>query len=147
MNEILRYVHSFPGRDRFLLVMADLDHLKQINDTFGHKAGDGYIKGCCDIINGIYPNAKIFRMGGDEFVVVLQGEDYENRQTHFDQLLTVFMATYQQTEKEAWERYSASAGMSEFVRGDSTVDQVLKRADDAMYEYKLKFKEKYGSYR
>ena len=136
------------GRGKFAIVMVDINNLKYVNDTFGHKAGDEYIKGSCSMICGMFPNAPVFRMGGDEFVVVLKKENYDDRQLRFEQLLTAFLATYQQPEKEAWERYSASAGMSEFVPGeDKTVDQVLKRADDAMYEYKMKFKQKYGSYR
>lgn len=63
------------------------------------------------------------------------------------QITEAFMASYGQTDKEAYDRFSASVGMAEFTPGDETVDQVMKRADKAMYENKDKFKKKYGSYR
>jgi len=46
-----------------------------------------------------------------------------------------------------WERYSASVGMAIFEPGDVSVEDVFKRADAAMYDYKVEFKKKYGSYR
>ena len=61
--------------------------------------------------------------------------------------ITAFFDSYNQEDKEQYERYSASMGMSEYRPEDENAEQVFKRADEAMYEYKIKFKSKYGSYR
>ncbi|MBR3469699.1 MAG: GGDEF domain-containing protein [Lachnospiraceae bacterium] len=135
------------GTAKFAIVMVDLNNLKYVNDTFGHKFGDHYIKGCCNIICSIYKRSPVFRVGGDEFVVALRNEDYMSRLLRMTQITEAFMASYGQTDKEAYDRFSASVGMAEFTPGDETVDQVMKRADKAMYENKDKFKKKYGSYR
>ncbi|MBR6477024.1 MAG: GGDEF domain-containing protein, partial [Lachnospiraceae bacterium] len=134
-------------RAEFAIVMVDLNNLKYVNDTFGHKYGDLYIKGCCNIICNIYKRSPVYRVGGDEFVVVLRNEDYMSRLLRMTQIKEAFKAAYGSQGKEAWERYSASVGMAECEPSDETVDQVLKRADTAMYESKTRFKEKYGSYR
>ena len=135
------------GTAEFAIVMVDINNLKYINDTFGHESGDDYIRGCCYMVCDNYKHSPVFRVGGDEFVVVLRNEDYVNRQERMDQLKAAFSETYGQEEKEMWERYSASLGMSEYTIVDESAEQVLKRADEAMYADKADFKQKHGSYR
>ncbi len=131
----------------FGVVMADVNNLKYINDTYGHEAGDRYIKGCCKMICDMFKRSSVFRIGGDEFVVLLKNEDYTQRLEKLEQLTAAFEAARAQEHKDAWERYSASLGMSECTEEDETVGEVLKRADAAMYENKMRFKEAHGSYR
>ena len=134
-------------RAEFAIVMVDINDLKYVNDTFGHKFGDSYIKGCCNIICNVYKRSPVFRVGGDEFIVVLRNEDYMSRLLRMTQIREAFKASFGNEDKERWERYSASVGMAECEPSDETVDQVMKRADAAMYESKMQFKKKYGSYR
>ena len=63
----------------FGIVVCDVNNLKYINDNFGHEYGDKLIKEACCIICSTYEHSPVFRVGGDEFVVVLEGQDYENR--------------------------------------------------------------------
>ena len=63
----------------FGIVVCDINSLKMINDTEGHRAGDEYIKACCTLICRTYQHSPVYRIGGDEFVVILQGDDYANR--------------------------------------------------------------------
>ena len=135
------------GKKQFAIVMIDINNLKHINDDHGHNAGDAYIKGCCHIICEIYKHSPVFRIGGDEFVTVLRGEDYEHRHENFDRLKRTFEQTYGQHDVQPWERYSAAAGRAEFASDDNSVEFVFKRADKAMYADKTAFKEKYGKYR
>ena len=132
---------------KFAIVMIDINDLKHINDDHGHNAGDSYIKGCCHVICENYKHSPVFRIGGDEFVTVLRGEDYEHRHESFAKLKRTFEQTYSQQNAEPWERYSAAAGMAEFASDDNSVELVFKRADKAMYADKTAFKEKYGKYR
>lgn len=60
----------------FAIVVLDVNDLKRINDTEGHEAGDKYICDACDIICNIFKRSPVYRIGGDEFVVISQDEDY-----------------------------------------------------------------------
>ncbi len=131
----------------FAIVMVDVNNLKFINDTYGHKMGDSYIRGCCSMICNIYKRSPVFRIGGDEFIVVLQNEDYACRLLRLTQMSEMFKGSYTQKDREDWERYSVSAGMAEYTADDKTVEQVQKRADAEMYANKMRFKKKFGSYR
>ncbi len=135
------------GTAKFALVMVDLNDLKKINDNYGHKAGDMYIKNCCHMICEVYKHSPVFRIGGDEFIVILEGTDYDNRLQHLQQLKNMLEKTYTQKDADPWEQCSASLGMAEPAFDDNTVELVFKRADRAMYEDKKQFKEKHGSYR
>lgn len=135
------------GDAEFAIAMIDMNNLKRINDEFGHKAGDQYIKGCSRMICDAFKHSPVFRIGGDEFIVVVQGMDYESRHAIFQKLREDFRVSYIQEEKEAWQRYSAALGMAELSSDDTTVDLVFRRADKAMYADKTNFKKEFGSYR
>ena len=112
----------------FAVVVCDLNGLKEINDTKGHKAGDQYIKDACAQICEQFKHSPVFRIGGDEFVVILQGADYWER----DMLLSRFRV---RNEKNVLNGDVVIAcGASEWS-GDQgeTIEQVFERADEAMY--------------
>ena len=119
----------------YALVMFDLNHLKKVNDNFGHDKGDLYIKGCCRIICDQYRHSPVYRIGGDEFVVLLKGEDYENRNEHLREIREKF----EKADGESWERYSAAAGMA-LRNADEVIDEVLRRADEEMYAEKRRMR-------
>lgn len=130
------------GFTEFAVVMNDVNFLKLINDDYGHSAGDLYLKGCCHIICNVFKHSPVYRIGGDEFVAILIGEDYRDRQSRMEALRAEFEKTYQNTEAEPFQRYSASCGMAEYESGDHTIEAVFKRADQKMYEEKNLFKQK-----
>ena len=84
-----------------------------------------------------------FSIGGDEFVAVLTGEDYEHRNDRLNDLRKIFEKTFANSSAEPWDRYSASLGLSEYTSADKSVESVFKRADQAMYEAKNKFKKEH----
>lgn len=133
--------------DPFAIVMVDMNNLKNINDDHGHKAGDMYIIGCCKMIGEVFGNSPCYRIGGDEFVVVLTGSDYEDRKALVEKLKSDYEEAHAASDKEPWERYSAAVGMAENASDDRTVEFVFKRADKAMYEDKAAFKKNFGGYR
>lgn len=128
------------GKTAVAVVMVDANNLKLINDRYGHEAGDKYLRGCCKAICDIYKHSPVFRIGGDEFVAVLTGEDYENREALKTEIKEEFRTDYSQSGRPQWERYSAAVGMSEFKPGDTCLEAILKRADREMYEDKAEFK-------
>lgn len=135
------------GFTAFAVVMVDMNDLKRINDEYGHKAGDLYIRGCCHMICESFKHSSVFRIGGDEFVVLVRGEDFPKRNTSVDELRTAFKNSFEKTDAEPWEKYSASVGIAEYAADDNSYELVFKRADSSMYEEKKAYKEKCGSYR
>ena len=128
------------GNARFAFVFVDINDLKQINDNHGHEFGDEYIIGVCRTVCDIFRHSSVFRIGGDEFLVILQGRDYDRR----DDLMLILRQTFAQTARDEsvvpWRRYSAAAGLAIYKKGD-TVKDVFHRADEAMYHSKLLMKQ------
>lgn len=143
MNEINQKLEGSEEVE-FAIAMVDLNNLKNINDEHGHRAGDQYLKGCCHMVCEAFKHSPVYRIGGDEFVALLQGTDYEHRREIVDQLKEQFIQAYEQTEESPWLRYSAAVGLAEYASDDNTAELVFRRADAAMYEDKAQFKEKYG---
>lgn len=114
---------------KFAVIILDINDLKKINDTEGHQAGDQYIKDSCKIICTAFSHSPVFRVGGDEFVVLAQGEDYEN--------IDALVENLQDRNAEASKTGGIviACGMAKF-ENDSFVAEVFERADTRMYENK-----------
>ena len=120
----------------FAIAVLDCDELKQINDKYGHEKGDVYLKNSSHLICRVFQNSPVFRIGGDEFAVVLQGDDYRNR----DELVKYFIeksAEITSFAKNPWEEIRVAVGVAEYdKRFDPVVADIVKRADNLMYENK-----------
>ena len=127
--------------------MVDVINLKKVNDTLGHECGDTYIKGCCSIVCNIFKHSPVFRIGGDEFVIILKNDDFANRDALLAEVETEFEKTFAMTDRPEYERFSASVGMAVCEGAEDAVSAVFKRADEAMYAEKAEFKKINGSYR
>ncbi len=126
---------------QFGIAMIDLNFLKKINDTYGHEKGNEAIKELCRIVCKVFCHSPVFRIGGDEFVVVLWGSDFNDR----DQLVLEFAQILKEmdadTTLEPWEKISAAIGVATYdASQDTTVNDVFKRADTLMYENKKAMK-------
>lgn len=122
-------------QSEFAVVVCDVNGLKMINDTKGHKAGDEYIRRSCQMICDIFAHSPVYRIGGDEFTVILRGRDYENRNALMHELHALSAAHISSEEA------IVAGGMAEYIPGqDQFVHEVFKRADDAMYEEKTLLK-------
>lgn len=120
----------------YAIVMMDINHLKIMNDKYGHEHGNDYIKGCCHMLCNVYAHSPVYRIGGDEFVTVLKERDYEARYELLEELRKQFRESSSRKDVEPWERYSAAIGMA--VRKDGEDSKaVFERADQAMYEEKV----------
>lgn len=120
----------------FAVVVCDINGLKNVNDTLGHKAGDEYIKDACKIICSTFKHSPVYRIGGDEFVVFLKGSDFANRSSLISELHTI-------REKNRREGLVTFAyGISDFnSKIDLRVQDVFERADALMYKNKKQFKD------
>ena len=131
-----------PNNDvKFALVMFDCDSLKDINDKYGHEKGDIYLRSSCNLMCRTFRNSKIYRIGGDEFVAILKGEDFINR-------FTIRARFYERSKeicsfaKEPWEQVRVSIGIADYnPKLDKTVQDVLSQADHYMYVNKRERKQ------
>ncbi|SCW26692.1 diguanylate cyclase (GGDEF) domain-containing protein [Ruminococcaceae bacterium YRB3002] len=119
----------------FAIAVCDINGLKQVNDEQGHIAGDVFIKDACAIICEIFDHSPVFRIGGDEFVVILRGSDYINRHD----LIKQFAARMFENKRNSL--VTLAYGLAEYVQQkDNRVQDVFERADNLMYENKEMFK-------
>ena len=119
----------------FGIVVGDVNGLKRINDTLGHKAGDEYIRAASRMLCEYYSHSPVFRIGGDEFVMILQGQDYENRDSILAEINREIEGNIGSND------VVISLGMAVFERGkDQSFHEVFKRADDLMYKRKEQLK-------
>ena len=129
------------GDARFGIAMIDLNFLKKINDTYGHECGDAAIKSLCGMVCHIFSHSPVFRIGGDEFVVILQDRDYNDAELLIDGLQIRLNRLRMNPGLKEWERVSAAIGYAEYdKRADQKADDVFRRADHRMYENKKKMK-------
>ena len=136
-EKIDRSIHD-QAMGAFAIFVFDLNDLKYINDHFGHEAGDQYIKDSCALISSFFPNSDIFRFGGDEFVALVQGEDYENRYQTAEKINRAIEKNFDDISKPVF-----AFGLADFNQGvDNTFRSVFTRADDRMYGHKRMIKEK-----
>ncbi|MBQ7542493.1 MAG: diguanylate cyclase [Clostridia bacterium] len=119
------------------LLMIDLNELKTINDTYGHEKGDISLVTLCQIICRVFRHSLIYRIGGDEFIVILENDDYEKREELIRSILDTFEQNMRDDSIPPWERVSAAIGFAEFnPKKKERVEQVFQRADAAMYKTK-----------
>ena len=117
-------------------MIFDLNDLKLVNDTYGHEAGDEYIKTSAKLLCNIFSHSPVFRVGGDEFVVFLRGSDYSNR----EDLMNKLRGEIKENLRTETGPILAS-GMSEFAaETDIHVLEVFDRADKEMYDNKQALK-------
>lgn len=116
------------------VVVCDINGLKYINDTQGHAAGDQLIKEACALICEYFKHGAVFRVGGDEFVVILQEKGYETMDEEIGKLNKKVEANIKNNG------IVVSIGSSALQPDDSQLHDVFARADHMMYERKSKLK-------
>ena len=119
----------------FGVIVGDINGTKTVNDTLGHSAGDVYIRNGCMMICRCFKSSPVFRIGGDEFAVILEGADYERREELLDSLNRSMVQNIGSGEPVA------ALGLAEFIPGsDNSFRSVFERADRKMYERKKELK-------
>lgn len=120
----------------FALFFSDLDAFKPINDTFGHAAGDQVLKGVAERLRKAVPEgAAIARMGGDEFVALVDGVTAEQALAMGQRIVGEIAVPYL-LDGETRVSIGASVGIALSPDHGSQVDELLAVADAALYEVK-----------
>ena len=127
---------SFGEPAECALGVFDCDDLKKVNDHYGHDKGDIYLKTASRLICRVFQHSPVFRIGGDEFAVVLLKDDFRNR----EELISQFRNSEEEICKNAeneWEQVRVTLGLAVYdPETDGSVADVARRADQLMYENK-----------
>lgn len=120
---------------KFAIALCDVNGLKTVNDTLGHIAGDEYIRSASRLVCQTFAHSPVFRIGGDEFVAILRGSDFENR----ERLEKEFTEAVK--ENVGQHKVVVACGISAFDKEhDKDVSSVFERADALMYKNKMRMK-------
>lgn len=132
-NEIIQ---SKKDKSKFCLVFFDIDDFKKINDDFGHEVGDRILISVSDVIlNSVRKSDYFGRWGGEEFIIIFPNTSIDNAK-RITENLRVLIET---SEFEVNRKITASFGITESKESD-TQNDIINRADNAMYEVKAKGK-------
>ncbi len=142
MQNIQTSIDNKEEETAFAICIFDCNNLKQINDNYGHDKGDLNLQCTAELICNVYERSPVYRVGGDEFAIILTGADYENR----EKLRKLYYRRCDQNNKvkeNPWEKVSAAFGMSVYDPDeDMSVNDVFRHADKLMYENKWRKKER-----
>ncbi len=121
------------GNPSFGVIVADINNLKKTNDTYGHDVGNELIVHSARILTDIFKTSAVYRIGGDEFAIVLKGKDLERHRVLIEKMDVAFSADYIAVNDETVP-VSIARGVSVF---DPSIDRVyadvFAKADHAMY--------------
>ena len=124
----------------YAIGVFDCDDLKTINDRYGHDKGDIYLKTTSQLICKVFQHSPVFRIGGDEFAVILRNDDYQNR----DALINTFKirsAEISDSTQNPWEEVHVAIGIAVYdPQLDHSVVDTVRRADKIMYTDKRQHK-------
>lgn len=126
---------------KFALVIMDVNCVKVANDTYGHRFGCSLIVSAGKMLPQIFKDSEIFHLGGDEFAVILQNEDYAKIKERLEDCKN--RLEYSKTSLDGIElTLSVAVGYAVYKSGETYVD-TFQRADKSMYENKKAVKQKY----
>lgn len=129
------------GEADFSILMIDVNFLKRMNDTHGHEKGNEYLKNAAALISRVFGQERLYRTGGDEFVAVFDGEARDDVQQSILEFKREAADLQSQPGLQPWQRVSAAVGVAAYDGArDKSAEDVLKRADAAMYQDKLAMK-------
>ena len=145
VRELNRKINE--GTVAFAIAVFDVNGLKKTNDNFGHECGDYILTDAATLIREVFSNGRIFRIGGDEFIAVLEGVSESEVNKRLDRLQVV-IADFNTNKKRYSMTLSFSGGGAVYRPGvDSDYKEVFKRADEAMYQNKANYYRQFGDRR
>lgn len=127
---------------KYAVMMMDVNNLKNTNDKYGHRYGCHLIIRCGHVLPEIFKTSKLFHVGGDEFIAIIYGDDYDNFEEkikEYDDKLTYSIVNYEDVDLI----FSVARGYAVHT-DEKTFRDLLQKADTLMYENKEMLKEKYN---
>jgi diguanylate cyclase (GGDEF)-like protein len=130
------FKHAKMRSEPFSLIIIDIDFFKDINDNYGHIVGDEILKNLSQLMKSSFRTTdKVCRWGGEEFAILLPSTSMINANNVAEKMrLKVENVSHQVKDKSI--NYTISLGVSESLAIDETIDQIINRADTALYKAK-----------
>ncbi|MFD0826911.1 diguanylate cyclase domain-containing protein [Neobacillus sp. M.A.Huq-85] len=147
IEQLRKQVCGGPESEEFILSFIDINDLKKVNDRLGHAFGDDLIRTCCETLNRhIDHHDVLFRLGGDEFIILFFKKKREDVERIWEDIQRDFQILNEVKQKPF--HISVSHGLYHYVPGALiTVEEILETADQAMYKEKSLYKEREASFR
>jgi diguanylate cyclase (GGDEF)-like protein/PAS domain S-box-containing protein len=121
------------------VLFLDLDHFKGFNDTFGHDAGDMVLQSIADVFRNFFRTTDICcRYGGEEFAVIMPESTSHDAVIRADALRSEVKSLRLRYKKQALGQLSISVGVAAFPEHGTSADELLKIADQCLYESKAR---------
>jgi diguanylate cyclase (GGDEF)-like protein/PAS domain S-box-containing protein len=140
IDAVERHVEGSTGATTISVLFVDLDGFKEVNDALGHEAGDAVLVDAARrIVSAVPSHALTGRLGGDEFLVVLPATRLEDASAIALRILDALDAPWARPGCEI----SASIGVATTGERRETAEEILRRADEAMYDAKRQGKGRY----
>lgn len=139
-SQLYEFVHKQQLNPEFdyqraFVIFIDLDSFKQVNDTFGHNAGDQLLSiAATRLTSSLKPRDMVSRIGGDEFVVFIANVSIEQTIQVAERLHKVLCAPFDIDGEQI--KITPSIGISKFSSADDKLDTLISQADSAMYNIK-----------
>lgn len=130
-------------KTNYTMVMLDMNHLKMVNDKLGHIMGDEYIRKLAECIQTSFKDAKSFRMGGDEFLIMSSRSASDSV---FQEELATLNRKIEEYNKEKNQKIplSVAAGYAEYSPAMDNLEEAIRLADKNMYNQKKTMKMELG---
>ncbi len=120
------------------LALCDIDHFKRINDTYGHPCGDDILKSVAQVMaKSVRAEDTLARWGGEEFALIMRDTQAEQAFIAAERIRRALEGAEFPFEGEAL-RVTVSIGVATWAEGNMTLDQLVKQADDLLYDAKRK---------
>jgi diguanylate cyclase (GGDEF)-like protein len=119
------------------VLMLDVDHFKRFNDTYGHAAGDEALKGITDVLkSSIRAEDIACRYGGEEFTLLLADTTTEAAFERSERILGAVSSLTVQHSGRTYREFTISIGVAMYPHDGDTLDELLRKADEALYRSK-----------
>lgn len=141
-NDYLMYIEECIEENKWAngkmaVVMMDVNNLKMVNDNLGHEKGDELLQKASSFICRTFSHSPVFRIGGDEFVAIVDGADFDS----IDEKMQEFHEHMQKVSSEGdIMEVCIASGMAKMGIDGDIYDAILKVADKKMYQNKLDIK-------
>jgi diguanylate cyclase (GGDEF)-like protein len=133
-EELLR-IRRYGGE--MSMLMLDLDHFKNINDSYGHQIGDTVLKKLVQVCQELLREVDVMgRIGGEEFAIMLPETESERALEVAERLCQAVAAAEIPMEDGAPLHFTTSVGVASLTEDDTRIDEIIKRADSALYKAK-----------
>jgi diguanylate cyclase (GGDEF)-like protein len=141
-------IHDWPRYSSTCLLMFDVDHFKQINDSYGHDVGDRVLQLIADTARKEMRHSDVLaRFGGEEFIILLSDTQLQDALVIAERIRNSIQQQYLYARPELILKFTVSIGIAELESHTQDLDDLIKKADVALYAAKKSGRNRIEVYR